>query len=66
MKKSQNIMKVVVAMEFESFPVVRNSKYTEQKDQNNYSCFFLLIMIKTKANKQKNKKKLPFLFFKYF
>ena len=57
---------MVVTMEFESFQVLRNSQYAEQKDQNNSSCFFLLIMIKTKANKQKNKKKLPFLFFKYF
>ena len=39
-------------MEFKSFPVLRNSRYTKQTGENNFSRFFLLIMIKTKANKQ--------------
>ena len=39
-----------LAMEFKNFTVLRNSKY-KQTDQNNFSCFFLLILIKTKANK---------------
>ena len=33
-----------------NFTVLRNSKY-KQTDQNNFSCFFLVILIKTKANK---------------
>ena len=33
-----------------NFTVLRNSKY-KQRDQNNFSCFFLVILIKTKANK---------------
>ena len=37
-------------MEFKNFTVLRNSKY-KQRDQNNFSCFFLVILIKTKANK---------------
>ena len=37
-------------MEFKNFTVLRNSKY-KQTDQNNFSCFFLVILIKTKANK---------------
>ena len=37
-------------MEFKNFTVLRNSKY-KQTDQNNFSCFFLLILIKTKASK---------------
>ena len=41
-----------LAMEFKSFMVLRNSKYMKQTDQNNFSCFFLLILIiKTEANK---------------
>ena len=40
-----------LAMEFKSFTVLRNSKYIKQTDQNNCSCFFLLILIKTEANK---------------
>ena len=39
-----------LATEFKNFTVLRNSKY-KQTDQNNFSCFFLLILIKTKANK---------------
>ena len=37
-------------MEFKNLTVLRNSKYKET-DQNNFSCFFRLILIKTKANK---------------
>ena len=37
-------------MEFKNFTVLRNSKY-KQRDQNNFSCFFLVILVKTKANK---------------
>ena len=37
-------------MEFKNFTVLRNSKY-KQRDQNNFSCFFLVILIKAKANK---------------
>ena len=40
-----------LAVEFKSFTVLRNSKYIKQTDQNNCSCFFLLVLIKTKANK---------------
>ena len=40
-----------LAMEFKSFTVLGNSKYIKQTNQNNFSCFFLLILIKTKANK---------------
>ena len=40
-----------LAMEFKSFMILRNSKYIKQTNQNNFSCFFLLILIKTKANK---------------
>ena len=39
-----------LAMEFKNFTLLRNSKY-KQRDQNNFSCFFLLILIKTKKNK---------------
>ena len=42
-----------LAMEFKNFTVLRNSKY-KQADQNNFSCFFLLILIKAKANKVAN------------
>ena len=37
-------------MEFKNFTILRNTKY-KQTDQNNFSCFFLLILIKTKANR---------------
>ena len=37
-------------MEFKNFTVLRNSKY-KQTDQNNFSCFFLLILNKSTANK---------------
>ena len=37
-------------MEIKNFTVLRNSKY-KQRDQNNFSCFLLLILIKTKENK---------------
>ena len=40
-----------LAMKFKSFTVLINSKYIKQTDQNNFSCFFILILIKTKANK---------------
>ena len=40
-----------LAVVFKSFTVLRNSKYIKQTDQNNCSCFFLLVLIKTKANK---------------
>ena len=39
-----------LAMEFMNFTVLRNSKY-KQTDQNNFSCFFLLILNKSTANK---------------
>ena len=32
-----------IAMEFKSFPVLRNSKYIRQTDQNNFSCFFICL-----------------------
>ena len=50
------------AMEFKSFTVLRNCKYIKQTDQNNFSCFFLLIMIKTKVNKQKKKQEKAAIF----
>ena len=34
-----------LAMKFKRFPVLKNSKYTEQRDQNNFYCFFLLVII---------------------
>ena len=40
-------------IEFRSFYGLRNSKYIKQTDQDNFSCFFLLIWIKTEANKEK-------------
>ena len=40
-----------LAVEFKSFTVLRSSKYIKQTDQNNCSCFFFLVLIKTKANK---------------
>ena len=39
-----------LAMEFMNFTVLRNSKY-KQTDQNNFSCFFLLILNKSTASK---------------
>ena len=32
-----------IAMEFKSFPDLRNSKYTKQTDQKNFSCFFICL-----------------------
>ena len=39
-----------LAMEFKNFTLLRNSKY-KQTDQKKFSCFFILILIKTKGNK---------------
>ena len=39
-----------LAREFKNLTVLRNSKYKET-DQKYFSCFFLLILIKTKENK---------------